>query len=127
MSNSYLNREATNSRAWKSELAFSDMKCFLQSWVRPEFGGKNLSVPKVFAHISLEKITCGAVSISDSMSFRRFMLKKFIWSKPGHCLLESVTYKVILPLLPWVTFLVLLSHVIIGTFAKLLTLNYVGW
>lgn len=28
MSNSYLNREATNSRAWKSERAFSDIKCF---------------------------------------------------------------------------------------------------
>lgn len=58
-----------------------------------------MSVQNVFALISLEKITCGAVNISDSMSFRWFMLKKFIWSIPGHCLLESFTYKLIFPFL----------------------------
>lgn len=52
----------------------------------------------MFAHI-LEKITHGAVSVSDSVNFRIFMLKKFIWSVPGHCLLESFTYKLNLPLL----------------------------
>lgn len=37
MSNSYLNRESTNSRAWKSELAFSGIKCFLHHRVRPQW------------------------------------------------------------------------------------------
>lgn len=58
-----------------------------------------MSVLKVFAHTSLEKISCGVVNISDSISFRWFMLKKFIWSISGHCLLEFFTYKLILLLL----------------------------
>lgn len=85
-----------------------------------------MSVLKVFAHISLEKITCGAVNISNPTSFRWFMLKKFIWSR--RCFLESFRYKLILPPLT-------VGHIscaavtcsIIGTFEKFLTLNYVEW